>query len=175
MHEGFYARASIGFGWLGATFDDGDLSGVDLKGSGPSLSFDVMLGAAVTPGVVIGLAFLGEGSASVEFERGALDQDRSVSLFTVGPFLDAYFQPNAGWHLGGTVGYAHVSTENSFDDRSPTNGIGGAFWFGHDFWVAENWSFGPVLRLSGSMAGNSDPDISSSSFAVTALVTGVYN
>lgn len=176
MHDGFYARMSVGFGWLGATFDDGDVSGVDLKGSGVSLSFDAMIGHAVTPGVIVGVDFIGEASASVQFERGALDQDRSVSLFIVGPFLDAYFQPNAGWHLGGTVGFAHANTEDNLDGSVPTNGVGGAFWVGHDFWTAENWSFGPLLRLSGSYGeGSRFEAVNASSFAVTALVTGVYN
>jgi hypothetical protein len=176
MHDGFYARASVGFGSLGATFDDDSPSSQDLKGSGGGLAMDLMIGGSPAAGVAVGGALLAEGSAAIEFERGSFTQDRSLTVAMLGPFIDGFPSPNRGWHLGGMLGFAHLAVEGSRnDDVSKTNGFGGAFWVGHDFWVADEWSVGPLLRLSGALTNGKDPDVHASTFAVTVLFTGLYH
>ena len=176
LHNGFYARVSAGFGSLSATFDDDVPSTQALKGSGGGLSMDLMIGGSPSPGVAIGGALLAEGSAAVEFERAGFKEDRSLTVAIVGPFIDGFPAPHRGWHLGGLLGFAHVAIEDSRNDGvSKTNGFGGAFWLGHDFWVADEWSVGPLLRFSGALTQGRERDVRASTFAVTLLFTGLYH
>jgi hypothetical protein len=177
MHDGFYARISLGFGSLSGTFDDGHPSGEDLEGSSGALGFDVLIGGSPAPGVAIGGALIGEGAASVDFDRGPLrSQDRSLSLGIIGPFIDGFPSPSRGWHLGGMLGLARLSIEDdSLDGIEETLGFGGAFWLGHDFWVADDWSIGPLLRLSGALTRDSGPNVDASSFSVMFMFTGLYH
>lgn len=177
MHDGFYVRASVGFGTLGATFDDNSSTGQSLKGSGGGFGLDLMIGGSPAAGVAVGGALLAEGSAAIEFDRGSFgSQDRSLSVAILGPFIDGFPSANRGWHLGGTLGFARLTVEDtSSDGLSKTNGFGGAFWVGHDFWVADEWSVGPLLRFSGALTNGSDPDVHASAFAMTLLFTGLYH
>lgn len=162
FHEGFYARVSVGFGSLGASFDDDHASRRDLEGSGLSLGGDVMIGGSPSPGLAIGGALLGQG-ASPEFERGsAFSEDRGLSVFILGPFIDGFPNPVKGWHFGGMLGLAAVTIEDSAQDGiQRTTGAGAAAWVGHDFWVADEWSMGPLLRLTGTVTEGDDARASS--------------
>lgn len=177
MHDGFYARASVGFGSLGATFDDDDPTGLDLKGSGPALSVDVMVWGSPSPGLAIGGGLIWEASAAVSFDRGGFrDSDRSLGVTLIGPFIDGFPVPNRGWHFGGLIGVTQIRIEDTNADRlNHANGVGGAFWVGDDFWVGDEWSIGPLLRLSGALTNRDDPDVHASSFALTLLFTAIYH
>jgi hypothetical protein len=177
MHDGFYARASIGIGSLSATVDDDSPSRDSLKGSGGSLHLNLLIGGSPSPGLAIGGALLAEGTASVDFDRNDVHVvDRSMSLAILGPFIDGFPRPSRGWHFGGTLGLARLSLgSTSLDKRRDTNGIGGAFWLGNDFWVAEDWSVGPLLKFTGALTKASDPDISAGSFSISILFTALYH
>ncbi len=176
VHNGFYARASVGFGTLTAHFDDDDASGLNLQGSGGALVGDVMIGGSPSDGVAVGGALLFEGSASIEFERGPLRADRSLSVGTIGAFIDGFPIANKGWHLGAMLGLARVTIEDSsIDGLRHTNGLGGAFWVGHDFWVGDEWSIGPMLRFSGALTNASEPTAHASTFGASLLFTALYH
>lgn len=176
LHNGFYARASVGFGSITAHFDDNDVSGRNLDGSGAALVGDLMIGGSPAEGVAIGGALLLEGSASIQFERGSQRADRSLSVGTLGAFIDGFPISNKGWHLGALAGFSRVNVENSSNDGlRHTNGFGAAFWVGHDFWVGDEWSIGPMLRFSGALTNASDPSVRASTFGVSLLFTGLYH
>lgn len=176
LHDGFYARGSVGFGSLGATFDDEDDSGRDLEGSGFSLGLDLMIGGSPSPGLAIGGALLAQGAFSAEFERGPDTENRDLSVVLLGPFIDGFPIATKGWHFGGMLGLAAVNVEDSSRDGvSETVGLGGAAWFGHDFWVADEWSVGPMLRLNGTLTQNEDDDTSASSFSALLLFTALHH
>lgn len=177
VHDGFYARASVGFGSLGASFDDDHASGRDLDGSGFSMGADLMLGGSPSPGFALGGALLAQGAFSARFERGsAFAEDRSLSLLLIGPFVDGFPMPSKGWHVGGMVGLAALTIEDSSSDGvSQTSGFGGSAWLGHDFWVADEWSMGPMLRLTGTLTRESDADVNASSFSLLFLFTALHH
>jgi hypothetical protein len=176
MHDGFYLRASIGFGSLSAGFDDNDPSGKDLTGSGATLGFDLMVGGSPSPGLALGGGFLAQGAFPTELERGNYRQDRSISAFIVGPFIDGFPNANRGWHIGGLVGLAAVNVEQADEDGvSETRGFGGAVFLGYDFWVAEEWSVGPMLRVSGTLTSNQDDDVDASTFSTLVGFTALYH
>lgn len=176
MHNGFYARASLGFGSLSASFDDNDPSGKDLSGSGATLGFELMLGGSPTPGLAIGGGFLAQGAFPTELERGGYEQDRSISAFIVGPFIDGFPNVNRGFHIGGLLGLAAVNVEQADEDGvSETMGFGGAVFLGYDFWVADEWSVGPTLRFAGTLTSNNDDDVDASTFSTLIGFTALYH
>lgn len=172
MHNGFYARASIGLGSLGASYHDDHPSGEDLSGTGFSLGGDVMIGGSPSVGLALGGALLAHGAAGVDFDRGRRtpSEDRSLSLFVLGPFVDGFPMPNKGWHVGGMAGLALAKIEGSREDSlGRTLGVGGSIWFGHDFWVADEWSLGPLLRLTGALTRDGDADANASTLSLMVL------
>jgi len=178
MHDGFYARASMGFGPLGASIDDGDASGQDLEGSGSAFGFDLMIGGSPAPGVAIGGAFLAAGAVSADLDRGrfAPSEDRNFSVAILGPFIDGFPMANKGFHLGGALGLAALNLESSDSDGlGQTGGFGGAAWIGYDFWVADEWSVGPLFRLAGTLTQNDDDDVDASSMSALFLFTALYH
>jgi len=176
MHDGFYARANLGIGSLWATFDDDHPSGDDLRGAGMQFSLDLLLGGSPSPDVAIGGGLMLLGAPSVDLERGRLEQDRAVQAAVVGAFIDGFPMPNKGWHFGGFIGFAGVNIEkNANDDIQETGGFGGAFWFGHDFWVAGEWSVGPLLRFAGTLTGSDERSVDVSTFSATLAFTGLYH
>lgn len=177
MHDGFYLRASVGIGSLRAALDDKHPSGESLHGAGASFHLNLLVGGSPAPGLAIGGALLGEGTAAVDFDRGDVHGfDRSMQLVIVGPFIDGFPRVNRGWHFGGSVGLARLSLgSTSRDERRDTNGIGGAFWLGNDFWVGPDWSVGPLLKFSGALTQRSDPDLTTSSFSISILFTALYH
>jgi hypothetical protein len=168
MHDGFYARASLGLGLLGGGYDDNHPSGESLKGLGAAAGLDIMIGGSPSPGVAIGGAVGAEGGA-INFERFNQEQDRGFYVLTVGPFVDAFFSANQGGHMGAMIAYANGNVEAATGDNSSSHGFGGAIWGGYDFWVADDWSFGPLLKLSGSLTSET------SMFGATLMFTGVYH
>ncbi|MGC4089796.1 MAG: hypothetical protein QM756_18310 [Polyangiaceae bacterium] len=102
--------------------------------------------------------------------------DCSMSLFVLGPFVDGFPRPNRGWHFGGTLGVARLTLgSTSADSRRNLHGIGGAFWLGNDFWVADDWSVGPLLKFTGALTKSDDPDMSAGSFSISLLFTALYH
>jgi hypothetical protein len=77
------------------------------------------------------------------------------------------------------VGLAGVDIENdqSVSGVTKTQGVGGAGWVGHDFWIGEEWSAGLLFRLSGALTGD-EPEgnsISSSAIGGMLMMTAVYH
>ena len=176
LHDGFYARASVGFGSLSASFDDGTPGFDDLTGSGPTMGFDLLFGGSPSPGIAIGGGLLAQGAFSTELERNGYSEDRSLSVFTIGPFIDGYPSANGGWHFGGLIGLAGVNVEDSSNDGvSKTSGFGGAAFVGYDFWVADEWSVGPLLRFSGTLTRDSDGNVDASTFSTVLSFTALYH
>ncbi len=177
MHDGFYLRASAGIGSLRLSLDDGSSSGEDLKGSGFDLGFDVMAGGSPTPGVAIGGALLVEAAGSARLTRSGERQDRSGSLLLIGPFIDGFPSANRGLHFGGMLGLARIGVDGTSEGPAlRAAGFGAAAWFGNDFWVADDWSVGPLLRLSAAYARRGEsPELSATTFSVMALVTALYH
>lgn len=175
LHDGFYARASVGFGTLSANFDDDHVSDRDLSGSGLGLGMQLMLGGSPSPGLAVGGALLAHGAFPAEFERSATaTQDRSLAVGILGPFIDGFPVATKGWHLGGMLGLALANVEGSSSDQvSATRGLGGAAWFGHDFWVADEWSVGPMLQLAATVTRDGDSDTGASTFSLLLLFTAL--
>jgi hypothetical protein len=181
LHEGFYLRSSVGFGDYRASFSDGNDANRDFTEKGSSMSLDLLIGGSPSPGVSIGGALLLEPLFGADYQRGSTGVGSHGGFSTLlGPFIDGFPDATKGWHLGGMLGLAAQSFQNVNDGNGKTataGGIGGAAWFGYDFWVASEWAIGPQLRLMGMRTSDSRDgnDVSAWARSFTLGISGVYN
>ncbi|MCC6648681.1 MAG: hypothetical protein IT374_24345 [Polyangiaceae bacterium] len=151
-HDGFYLRLGIGGGSGKVTSHiSGPGGSLDAKYTGSGSSFELMLGGTVGSGVVIGGGFVGQnltdpkvtvsGSSSLSTTASG-----SLGVVVLGPLVDWFFDPHGGAHLGAMIGSGAIGLSDG-NDKSST-GLGAALWGGYDFWVGNQWSIGPELRVT---------------------------
>ncbi|HYP76630.1 MAG TPA: hypothetical protein VER12_11765 [Polyangiaceae bacterium] len=169
FHEGFYLRASVGFGYYYGSFNDNHRANADYSQHGGSMSLDLLIGGSPSPGLSIGGGLLVDPLFGASYERHGreIGSHGGVSML-IGPFIDAFPDATKGWHLGGLIGFGGQSFQNvnvTTDARQRAAGFGGAAWFGYDFWVSPEWSGGPQFRAMGMSASNTKDGEDISSFA----------
>ena len=181
FHEGFYLRASVGFGYYYGSFSDGNRTNLDFNQHGGSMSLDLLIGGSPSPGLSLGAGILVDPLFGTEYSREGheLGSHGGVSML-IGPFIDAFPAPTKGWHLGGLIGLAGQSFQNvnaTSDGRQRAAGIGGAAWFGYDFWVASEWAAGPQFRAMGAYTSDtkSGEDVTSFASSFDLGVSIVFN
>lgn len=187
LHEGFYLRASMGLGDYRASFTDnasyrvannGIIPGASYTEHGGSMSLDLLIGGSPSPGVSVGGGLLLEPLFGADYDRSGTGTHGGFATL-VGPFIDGFPDATKGWHLGGLVGFAAQSFQNLNNnaDTRRAGGIGGAAWFGYDFWVAGEWAIGPQLRFMGMRTEDtrSNEDISAWARSFTVGVSAVFN
>jgi len=181
FHEGFYLRASVGFGYYYGSFGDGNRPNSDFSAHGGTMSLDLLIGGSPSPGVSIGGGLLVDPLFGASFERNDREVGSHAGVSTlIGPFIDAFPDATRGWHLGGLIGLAGQSFQNvnaTGDGRQRAVGIGGAAWFGYDFWVAPEWAAGPQFRAMGMTTSDthSGEDISAFASSFDVGVSVVFN
>jgi hypothetical protein len=176
LHDGFYARLSLGFGTQWTTIDDATVrSNFSAKES--TLIVDLSIGGAPSPGIILGGALLLDSLPSTAFKADGISAKTGLSLMTVGPFIDGYPNPRGGFHSGGMLGAsaAHL-TGNTYFAAENAYGFGLATWLGYDCWVADQWSVGGLLRFAGShVVGHKDSsDVGVYARSIALLLTAVY-
>jgi len=182
FHEGFYLRASVGFGYYYGSFSDGNRPNSDFSAHGGTMSLDLLIGGSPSPGISIGGGLLVDPLFGASFERNGREVGSHAGVSTlIGPFIDAFPDATRGWHLGGLIGLAGQSFQNvnatTGDGRQRSVGIGGAAWFGYDFWVAPEWAAGPQFRMMGMTTSDThaDEDISAFASSFDVGISVVFN
>lgn len=174
QHEGFYARFNAGLGTLlHASVDAG---AAEFTSGGLTLNFDLLLGGSPAPGFSLGGGVLGSLQMSGDWEADGGGPSGSGDLTTliIGPFADGFPDAKGGWHFGGLAGLARVAFElPGGGDGEDSYGIGGAFWAGHDVWVAPEWSVGGLLRLDALRA--SKDDVTTTAVGLTLMFSVLYH
>jgi hypothetical protein len=142
---------------------------VVFSGAGPA--YELLIGGTPGGGVVIGGGFVGQdisdpkielNGEEVDDDDDAFDNDDSLGMVLVGPFVDWFPDPHGGAHVGAMVGIAGIGLSNGDDEdeNQSSTGWGGSLWGGYDFWVANQWSLGAEGRL-GYLSTHRDFDNSS--------------
>jgi len=152
VHDGFYFRGSLGFAEL-AFEQRSDLGGIpNGHASGPGTASDLMLGGTPARGLVVGGALLATHSPNPQFDsrNPALKLDAAASFVVIGPFLDFFFDPRRGFHLGAAAGpsaiwYRDLDPDTA-DRPEAYAGFGVAGFAGYDAWISSNWSLGGYVR-----------------------------
>jgi hypothetical protein len=157
VHDGFYLRLAIGANYGRAFVQTNRRSEPEVRIIGMGRSFDVWAGRTVPPGFVIGFNM---SAADVSTDAADLGDGRSAEgnalMLSLGGFLDAYPDPQQGYHFGGSLGLAALAAGG---DAAIASFLGAGFSFsmfaGYDAWVAPQLSIGGLLRLGGAVARNS--------------------
>ncbi len=182
FHEGFYLRASLGFGDYRASYNDGHRQNLDFSEHGGSMAIDLLIGGSPSPGVSVGGGLLLEPLFGPNYERDGGRGLGSHGGFAtlVGPFIDGFPDPTKGWHLGALVGLAAQSFQNvnaTDSDSHTAGGVGGAAWFGYDFWVGSEFAIGPQARFMGMRTSDtkSGEDVTGFARSFTLGMSAVFN
>jgi len=156
-HDGFQFRGAVGPGYLSTSASQG---GGDVSIKGVSGGFDVYVGGTPVTGLVIGgmldwkTAF--GPSVDVNGQSFTGSGSTSLSLLTLGPYVNYYLDPTNGLYFLGMIGYGVESyTQNGASGNSP-GGPAFALGAGYDFWIANEWSLGVLGKFTyGSLSLNS--------------------
>jgi hypothetical protein len=134
---------------------------VDGSLAGGGLSIEFALGGTIAPGLILGGGFwvLGAGNPGMRHLEvgGASRPDlspKSASAGLLGPFVDYYVDPKSGLHFQGALGIGSVNVDSFNDsngrhvvDKKSAGGLGFMFGGGYEWWVADQWSLGGILRM----------------------------
>jgi len=171
-HDGFYMHISAGLGYQSATYKSPQPNLVpDLKVSGLAFDTALLLGGTVGP-VVIGGGFIYDTIPSPSAKQGNQSQDlQDVSQYMIGigPFVDVYPDPAGGLHFLGFFGWGGLETSYQGDaGGSDPTGLVVVLGAGYDFWIADEWSVGPLARFTYAPLSYQDIDVPVTAFGVVA-------
>ena len=185
LHDGFYLRMSIGIGPGSGTWTHTDLGlpGDQVKLKGTGAMFDIMIGGSPVPGFVLGGAFVSHHILNPKLTSSGQSSDTfgldiTYDLNTLGLFAAVYPDPKHGFNLHALVGYSEISV-SSGNIQSTHNPVGFGIMggVGYDFWVGDQWSVGPDLRIAyakGSIDSGGVKD-DGTYFMPTLSFTGTYH
>ena len=143
----------MGGGWQG--------SWGDLESSGGGGMLETSMGGTLSPGLVFGIGVIfhagGGDEITAKTDSGSLTysdrniSDLSLDAWLVGPMCDFFPDPTTGFHIGGTLGWTHVSVPSILDlNIDSKTGLGGRLSLGYDFWVGRQQSLGLLLSATGA-------------------------
>ncbi|MEY4548352.1 MAG: hypothetical protein RL685_4547 [Pseudomonadota bacterium] len=170
-HDGVYVRINAGLGTLLSASASAD-GFPDVDGSGLTLSYDLRVGYAPSPGFVLGGSILGATQLTGDWEIGSAKvASGNLSYNVIGPFAEGFPDSHGNLNFGGTLGLAILSADTGADTSAI--GVGGAAWVGSGVWVAPDWSIGGLLRLDA--ATGSKDDVTLTVIALNAMFSVVFN
>lgn len=154
-HDGFFFQASLGFGpgWISEELKSESLDlSEEFDFSGVTGMFELKAGGTPAPGFVLGGALTGHSvvNPTMEYQGQELEtEDTSIGVSQISLFANWYPQPSNGFYVHGSVGYGAASvTVDDVTRDTNTSGIVLGVGAGYDFWIADEWSLGPQLRLT---------------------------
>jgi hypothetical protein len=194
-HDGFYLRLGLGFGGMtldrDSEYEITGLAGVDANGeskiSGGGGAFELSIGGTVARGLVICGTLYTQSVQEAKLERDDFDDqdlDGNLNFVLLGPGIHWYPDPTGGFNVGLTIGIAGAVAKtpdgSRFENLGGVGG-GGSLAVGYDFWIADQWSLGPMLRLTGanlhgeSEDGNLKASEDDKLSAVSLMISGVFH
>jgi hypothetical protein len=161
VHDGFYLRLGAGFGGVGGSSTP-DAGGPSTSMKGGTISSEIALGGTVAPGLVFGGGVYSMIVPSPKYTPdGGTEVDAGAHhIAGFGPMIDWYFDPTKGGHL--QAGLLLATGVVSQKDNTPgAKGFGGALMIGggYEFWVGEQWSIGPLARITAYRIGMKTDDL----------------
>jgi hypothetical protein len=172
-HDGFYFRMSLGLGSTKVQFRDGPPGVKDAQDRGALL--DLMLGGTPSPGLVIGGGLWFSSLETNKWKRQ--NDDPSVGMVAMGPFIDYFPDPHQGFHFGGMLGVAawRVNVTDLSEPKSTAGGGAVGAWAGYDFWVSPQWSLGVQARYLGMVVENENHDWRGAADTLGLSFTALYH
>jgi hypothetical protein len=168
-HDGLFLRVGAGVGGLSMTRSGSVAAGSsaaflvgDSRIGGGTGAFELTVGGALRPGVILAGSFASQNIANPVLER---DGDSDVSLdgplafVQLGLLLDVYPDPRGGFHLGGSASFAGAwvkSPPPRFTDYLGGGGGALALHAGYSWWVSDDWAIGLLARASAARLHGED-------------------
>jgi hypothetical protein len=156
VDDGFYLRVALGVG--GLTSQD-DANGVT-NGSSEAVhagggAFEASIGGGPQRGLVVAGTLFAQAAefGKVTSNDGSSTLTKSASLALLGATLDMYPDPRSGFHFSATMGPAFFTTtdDDAIHRQWHTSAGGGVSTAaGYDWWVADQWSLGFLVRATGA-------------------------
>lgn len=112
--------------------------------SGGSIPYRLAIGGTVGKSVVLGAALFGAATLLGPSTSGV--DGAKASFGGLNFLVDWYPSPEGGWHVGGDLGIGLVTLTNN---KGAGGDLTASVFGGYDWWFAEQWSFGPMLAVSG--------------------------
>lgn len=200
LHDGFYLRLALGFGYLASTREFfaetlgaqrpapyGGPTKVSHGINGFAQIGGLMAGGTVPGGLVIGAGVWGTNviapRVSVDVRTSGRTTHESIeteilSISLLGPFVSWYPNPRQGWHGDLAFGYAYAACDDAYlvydvlVEPWTNSGWGLLGSFGHDFWVSDEWSIGVQARVTYTHATG---DGTFTALVPALAVTGTYH
>lgn len=153
LHDGGYLRIAAGYGATHTreTFED---SSADVAMTGSTSVLDIALGGTLVPGLAVAGSLHAQGvwspTVTVSGVSGTAD---AIGTGMIGVLVDGFPDPKGGFHVGGVVGPAVLIAPNY-----SSTGYGGGAFVGYDFWVADQWSLGLLVRASYASTRSDDSE-----------------
>jgi hypothetical protein len=153
-HDGLYLRFGLGptYAALLATTSENDDLEITVDGAGVGLEF--LIGGTPLPGLVLGggLFLFTIPDPKMELngtESDAEDISLGATMFAL--MASYYIDPKLGAYAQALVGLSSLSLEyerqGSKRQTDDTDGYALGLGLGWDFWVGNQWSLGPELRV----------------------------
>jgi hypothetical protein len=135
--RGFYFRGALGVGAAAWAHP--------VSMSGAAFDFDLAFGGTVYPGLAVGgMIYSSQFSSPTYSYQGTSFRGVSVAFFSIGPFMDWYFDPTKGLHGEAALGFAAVQSGSEIGYGEAGSFMAGV---GYDWWIGPQWSLGVLGRL----------------------------
>lgn len=181
--------------------DDRD-DGVPVKGSadGGASAFDLAVGGNVADGLALAGVLLGNSIAE-PLSRDAKIDGYSVAssgnprelaqtdFGGLGILADWYPDPEGGWHVMGALFLASLQAKGSREigvedengetfyepaaDERESGGFGVMIGGGYEWWLGEEWSLGPIVRLAYASTQSQEQDWKHTILVAPSVLLGV--
>lgn len=152
----FYLRAGVGPSFQRDQIEVGALDG---KVTGSGVALELAGGWAISRQWLIGAALEYDVGfdPEVEVDGAMLEQDTSL-LVTVGPFVSWYFSGERDWFATAGLGWAiSTSPTPAATDDGGAFGVGVFAGLGREWRVSRGWAVGGTLRAQYARATDFDP------------------
>ncbi|MEZ4371826.1 MAG: autotransporter domain-containing protein [Polyangiaceae bacterium] len=178
-HDGFFFRIGPTFGPLTVT-GKADGGGPEATIGGFSVGSELLLGGSPANGLVLGGGLLYSQVGDPTVDNGVTPEftaDGTMFITSLDFFAQYYFDPTQGGHVQLMIGYGgidFVDSDGGSGGNDPVGvnlGIGG----GYDFWIGNEWSVGPFLRIQYASMKPSEGDYSYSYLFPTLGATFTYH
>ena len=166
-HDGFQLDIQAGLGYLSSTAEYAGVEGQ--SASGMTMSGALLMGGTVGP-VVIGGGIIVDNAFSAKVKQNGNDitpDGYGLLLLGFGAYADIFLDPKEGLHFPVFLGWGGLETTNNVGGSDPTGlvlSLGG----GYNFWVSDEWSIGPLGRLTYAPLSQGDVSFGTWQFAALA-------
>jgi hypothetical protein len=178
IHDGFYLRLHLGFGFTSVTGTDS--TGSQLVLSGASGSLGMAIGAALGSNLIIFGNFFGTSITDPDVKIDGVSQGTgkgSATMVGFGVGL-AYYVVPSNVYLSAAVGTTQFSVSNSNGATGYKSdfGIGLQTMLGKEWWISDDWGIGVAGELLlASMKDQTDTSTTWTTAAFSLLFSATYN